>query len=109
MTRCIARRITVLASLKMRLEHGVYDVDVVQRVNHVSEECLAWPDNLFVGHVPQHGEDEIVGPGFVAGQHSDGVVSGGICVTSLYRTDCTSAGTILFYYSFEDITVASIR
>src|SRR5260370_20335077 len=77
MTRCIARRITVLASLKMRLEHGVYDVDVVQRVNHVSEACLPWPDNLFVGHVPQHGEDEIVGPGFVAGQHSDGFVSGG--------------------------------
>jgi hypothetical protein len=60
----------------MGLEHGVYDIDVIQRVDHVSEACLPWPDNLFVRHVPQHGEGKIVGPGFIAGQYSDGLVSG---------------------------------
>src|SRR5471030_1909137 len=102
MTRCIACRVTMFASLEMGLEHGIYDIDVIQRVDHVSEACLPWPDNFFVRHVPQHGENEIVGPGFIAGQHADGFVSGSHGFLPWQESGHVSSGMVALAYPLRN-------
>src|SRR5712692_805995 len=62
----VARRITMLAPLEVRLENPVDDVDVVERMNHVLEQRRAGLGS-FAGWQSGNGtEDQLIGPLVVA-------------------------------------------